>query len=142
MILNSNFSVIPTTNFGANSCVLLESRGGKKIGPSARNPDYSKQLTRILKLLKKHKCIIVRIEVASQVAYRKGGTRKLTLSYPIRMAQVTSIDGLRKDIQTAQRNLVQRPGASGGNTTKRICIWIKVGPLVPAIGLSTLLTES
>jgi len=55
------------------------------------------------------------------------------------MANVASIDKLRNDIQAAQRSLVQRPGASGGNTTKRIGIWIKVGPLVPSIGLSAIL---
>lgn len=139
--LNSKFTVTAASQYGADSLIVLDSRGGRKTGPSARNPDYSKQLSRILRLLKKHSCVIVRIEVVSKVAYQRGANRKLALRYPIHMSKIASTDQLRKDIQAAQRGLVQRPGASGGNTTKRIGIWIKAGPLVPAIGLSTILTE-
>jgi len=137
--LNSKFTVTAASQYGADSLIVLDSRGGRKTGPSARNPDYSKQLSRILRTLKTHDCVIVRIEVVSTVALQRGTNRKLVLKYPIRMANVASIDKLRNDIQAAQRSLVQRPGASGGNTTKRIGIWIKVGPLVPSIGLSAIL---
>jgi len=137
--LNSKFTVTAASQYGADSLIVLDSRGGRKNGPSARNPDYSKQLSRILRTLKAHDCVIVRIEVVSSVALQRGANRKLALKYPIRMTNVASIDKLRNDIQAAQRSLVQRPGASGGNTTKRIGIWIKVGPLVPSIGLSAIL---
>jgi len=138
--LNSKFTVTAASQYGADSLIVLDSRGGRKTGPSARNPDYSKQLSRILRTLKTHDCVIVRIEVVSTVALQRGTNRKLALKYPIRMANVASIDKLRNDIQAAQRSLVQRPGASGGNTTKRIGIWIKVGPLVPSLGLKHLLS--
>ena len=138
--LNSKYHVGVAVSFGADVMIILESRGGRKTGPSARNPDYSKQLSRILRKLKKHECRIVRIEVLSKVAYQRGDKRKLALNYPIQMSQVSSIEDLRKDIQAAQRNLVQKPGASGGNTTKRIGIWIKVGSNIPAIGLKYLLS--
>jgi len=138
--LNSKFTVTAASQYGADSLIVLDSRGGRKNGPSARNPDYSKQLSRILRTLKAHDCVIVRIEVVSSVALQRGANRKLALKYPIRMTNVASIDKLRNDIQAGQRSLVQRPGASGGNTTKRIGIWIKVGPLVPSIGLSAILT--
>lgn len=137
--LNSKFTVTAASQYGADSLIVLDSRGGRKTGPSARNPDYSKQLSRILRTLKAHDCVIVRIEVVSTVALQRGANRKLALKYPIRMANVASIDKLRNDIQAAQRSLVQRPGASGGNTTKRIGIWIKVGPLIPSLGLKHLL---
>jgi len=137
--LNSKFTVTAANQYGSDSLIVLDSRGGRKTGASARNPDYSKQLSRILRTLKTYDCVIVRIEVVSTVALQRGTNRKLALKYPIRMANVVSIDKLRNDIQGAQRNLVQRPGASGGNTTKRIGIWIKVGPLVPSIGLSAIL---
>ncbi len=139
--LNSKYAVVEASQHGADSLILLESRGGRKTGPGARNPDYSKQLNRILRRLKKYECIIVRIEVVSTVAYQRDANRKLALRYPIHMSKIASTDRLRKDIQGAQRSLVQRPGARGGNTTKRIGIWIKVGSLVPTIGLSTILTE-
>jgi hypothetical protein len=139
--LNSKFAVSAANEYGADSLIFLESRGGRKTGPGARNPDYAKQLDRILRALKKHDCVIVRIEVVSKVAYQRGATRRLSLKFPIRMSEVESIDQVRKDIQAAQRSLVQRPGASGGNTTKRIGIWIKVGPLVPALGLKHLLSS-
>ena len=138
--LNSKFTVTAASQYGADSLIVLDSRGGRKTGPSARNPDYSKQLSRILRMLKTHDCVIVRIEVVSTVALQRGANRKLALKYPIRMANVASIDKLRNDIPAAQRSLVQRPGASGGNTTKRIGIWIKVGPLVPSLGLKHLLS--
>jgi len=140
--LNSKFTVTAASQYGADSLIVLDSRGGRKTGPSARNPDYSKQLSRILRILKTHDCVIVRIEVVSTVALQRGANRKLALRYPIRMTKVASIDKLRNDIQAAQRSLVQRPGASGGNTTKRIGIWIKAGPRVPAIGLSAILVET
>lgn len=140
--LNSKYTVIGSAQYGSDVLVILESRGGKKTGPSARNPDYSKQLSRILRVLKKHECQIVRIELLSKVAFKRAGRRKLALKYPIQMSGVASIEDLRKDIQSAQRNLVQKPGASGGNTTKRIGIWIKVSFNVPSIGLAALLTEN
>jgi hypothetical protein len=140
--LNSKYTVIGNAQYGADVKVILESRGGRKSGPSARNPDYSKQLSRILRKLKRYECQIVRIEVLSKVAFKRGARRKLALKYPIPLSQVSSIEDLRKDIQAAQRSLVQKPGASGGNTTKRIGIWIKVGFNVPAIGLAALLTEN
>jgi len=140
--LNSKFTVSAASQYGAESLIVLDSRGGKKTGPSARNPDYSKQLSRILRTLKAHDCVIVRIEVVSTVALQRGANRKLALKYPIRMANVASIDKLRNDIQAAQRSLVQRPGASGGNTTKRIGIWVKVGRHVPTIGLISVLGEN
>jgi len=138
--LNSKFTVTAANQYGSDSLIVLDSRGGRKTGPSARNPDYSKQLSRILRKLKTHDCVIVRIEIVSTVALQRGANRRLALKYPIRMANVASIDKLRNDIQAAQRSLVQRPGASGGNTTKRIGIWIKVGPLVPSLGLKHLLS--
>ena len=140
--LNSKFTVTAASQYGADSLIVLDSRGGRKTGPSARNPDYSKQLSRILRTLKTHNCVIVRIEVVSTVALQRGANRKLQLKYPIRMTKVASIDKLRNDIQAAQRSLVQRPGASGGNTTKRIGIWVKVGQHVPTIGLLSVLGES
>lgn len=140
--LNSKFTVTAASQYGADSLIVLDSRGGRKTGPSARNPDYSKQLSRILRTLKTHDCVIVRIEVVSTVALQRGANRKLDLKYPIRMTKVASIDKLRNEIQAAQRSLVQRPGASGGNTTKRIGIWVEVGRHVPTIGLMSLLGEN
>jgi hypothetical protein len=74
------------------------------------------------------------------VAFKRGARRKLALKYPIPLSQVSSIEDLRKDIQAAQRSLVQKPGASGGNTTKRIGIWITVGSKFAIFGLKQLLS--
>jgi hypothetical protein len=138
--LNSKYSVLPIAQHGADCLVILESRGGSLTGKSARNPDYAKQLSRILRVLKSNFCQIRRIEVLSTAAYRTGSPRKLKLTYPIKLSQVQSIEELRKEIQAAQRTVSQRQGASGGNSTKRIGIWVKAGPLVPSIGLKTLIS--
>ena len=139
--LNANYSVVPTSDHRADSLIILESRGGTKTGRTARNPDYAKQLSRILRLLKAESCVITRVEVLSTRSLRNNVPRILKLNYPINLKQVASAEKLRAEIQAAQRTIAQRPGASGGNTTKRIGIWIKAGPQIPSIGLKSLLTD-
>ena len=138
--LKSNYSISPSAEHRADSLIVLESRGGAKAGKNARNPDYSKQLSKILRVLQENQCIITRIEVLSTTAFRTKTARKLKLDFPIHVSQVASIEKLRQRIQGAQRTVSQRPGASGGNTTKRIGIWVRSGPSVPSLGLKTLIS--
>lgn len=65
---------------------------------------------------------------------------KLSLSYPIKLSACQSIETLRKEIQRAQMTIGQKPGASGGNGTKRIGIYVKVGPIIAVKGIEALLT--
>jgi hypothetical protein len=138
--LKAAYFVSPSAEHRADVLVVLESRGGSKSGGKSRNPDYAKQLSRILRVLQKSECTITRIEVLSRNAFRTRAERKLKLTFPIEMSQVASIERLRQEIQAAQRTVSQRPGASGGNTTKRIGIWVKVGSSVPSVGLMTLIS--
>jgi hypothetical protein len=140
--LKATYSVSPSVEHRADVVIVLESRGGSKSGGMARNPDYAKQLSRILRVLQKSECTITRIEVLSKNALRTRAERKLNLKFPIQMSQVASIERLRQEIQAAQRTVSQRPGASGGNATKRIGIWVKVGSNVPSVGLKTLISEN
>jgi hypothetical protein len=137
--LKATYSVSPSVEHRADVVIVLESRGGSKSGGMARNPDYAKQLSRILRVLQKSECTITRIEVLSKNALRTRAERKLNLKFPIQMSQVASIERLRQEIQAAQRTVSQRPGASGGNSTKRIGIWVRSGSVVPALGLDFLL---
>jgi hypothetical protein len=139
--LRASYFVSPTAEHRADVLVVLESRGGSKSGGKSRNPDYAKQLSRILRVLQKSECTITRIEVLSKNAFRTRAERKLKLKFPIQMSQVASIERLRQEIQAAQRTVSQRPGASGGNTTKRIGIWVKVGLHVSSVGLDALLRK-
>ena len=131
--LNSNFKIVQTGKHSADVLIILESRGGT--GANARNPDYSKQLSRILHILKKNSCIITRIDLMSQVAINTLKDPKLKLDYPIVLAKRSSIEVLRKEIQSAQKTVGQRPGSTGGNSTKRIGIFVEVGPKLALLGM-------
>ncbi len=135
--LNSNYKVLQADKYSADVLIVLESRGGAS--HNARNPDYSKQLSRILRLLKKTSCTITRVDLMSTVAQNTLKDPKLNLSYPIKMSNCQSVETLRKEIQRAQMTVGQKPGASGGNGTKRIGIYIKVGPIIAVKGIETIL---
>ena len=132
--LNSKFSIEQTNKHYSEVLIILESRGGA--GLNARNPDYAKQLLRILSILKKNSCAITRIDLMSQVAINTLKDPKLKLAYPIVLAKCSSIEILRKEIQSAQKSVGQRPGAKGGgNSTKKIGIFVKVGPKLALLGV-------
>ena len=136
--LNSNFRILQTGKHSAEVLVILESRGGT--GVNARNPDYAKQLSRVLRILKKNSCIITRVDLMSQVAINTLKDPKLKLDYPIVLAKRSSIEVLRKEIQSAQKTVGQRPGSTGGNSTKRIGIFVKVGPKLALMGMQEALS--
>ena len=136
--LNSNFKIVQTGKHSADVLIILESRGGT--GANARNPDYSKQLSRILHILKKNSCIITRIDLMSQVAINTLKDPKLKLDYPIVLAKRSSIEVLRKEIQATQKTVGQRPGSTGGNSTKRIGIFVKAGPKLALMGMQEALS--
>ena len=135
--LNSNFKIVQTRKHSADVLIILESRGGA--GPNARNPDYAKQLSRILRVIKKNSCVITRVNLMSTHAINTLKDPKLKLEYPIVLAKNLSIEILRKEIQSAQKLVGQRPGAKGGNSTKRIGIFIKVGPKLGLKGMQVVL---
>ena len=135
--LNSNFKIVQTGKHLADVLIILESRGGA--GTEARNPDYAKQLSRILRIIKKNSCIITRIDLMSTHAINTLKDPKLKLNYPIVLVRCSSIEILRKEIQSAQKSIGQRPGAKGGNGTKRIGIFIKVGPKLALKGMQVVL---
>ena len=136
--LNSNFRILQTAKHSAEVLIILESRGGT--GVNARNPDYAKQLSRVLHILKKNSCTISRIDLMSQVAIKTLKDPKLKLDYPIVLAKRSSIEVLRKEIQSAQISVGQRPGALGGNSTKCIGIFVKIGPKLALKGMQVVLS--
>ena len=136
--LNSNFKIVQTGKHSAEVLIVLESRGGT--GVTARNPDYAKQLSRLLRILKTNSCIITRIDLMSQVAIKTLKDPKLKLDYPIVLAKRSSIEVLRKEIQSAQISVGQRPGALGGNSTKCIGIFVKIGPKLALKGMQVVLS--
>ena len=136
-VLNSNFKIIQTPKYSADVLIIQESRGGSS--HNARNPDYSKQLSRILRILKNNSCTITRVDLMSQVALKTLKDPKLKLAYPMVLNKYPSIETLRKEIQLAQKSIGQRPGAMGGNGTKRIGIYVKVGPRIALKGMEVIL---
>ena len=95
--------------------------------------------TAILQVLQKSGCIIPRIELLSRVAINNLKDLKLDLHYPILLYGESTIDDVRKMIQSAQQSKGQEPGATGGNGTKRIGIYVKTGPTIAAAGLKAVL---
>ncbi len=139
-MLDSHFDISLSDHDGADVLITLSSRGGA--GEKARNPDYAKQLDRILQILQKTKCTIVRIDLLSTVAVRNLADLELALPYPIDLNGEISIEEVRKMIQHAQVKKGQRPGATGGNSTKRIGMHIKTGPQISIAGMRAVLGDS
>ena len=135
--LNSHYKIEISSKYGATVLIILESRGGT--GPSARNPEYAKQLLRILEILKINECDILGIDLLSTVAIKNLKNLLLELTYPILLNQSVSLEHVRKMIQSAQTKKGQRIGAKGGNSTKRIGIYVRTGPIISAVGIKAVL---
>jgi len=139
IILNSHFEIELSDQEEADVLIILSSRGGA--GEKARNPDYAKQLARILKEIQKSGSIITKVDLLSTVAIANLADLALDLPYPIRLEPETPIEDVRKMIQNAQLLKGQKHGASGGNSTKRIGIHVKTGPNVAVAGMKAILTD-
>ena len=138
-VLNSRFEIQPSDRTDSDILIILESRGGS--GETARNPDYGLQLSRLLRILLFNGCVIPRIDLLSTVAVKNLEDLALELPYPIRSDSLLHVEELRKMIQRAQVTKGQKPGASGGNSTKRIGIYVKTGTLVAVAGMNALLGD-
>jgi len=90
-------------------------------------------------LLQKNSCTITRIELLSSFALKNVKKTKLNLAYPIDLSKSTNIESLRKAIQNAQKPIGRRPGVQGGNSTKRIGIFVKIGTPIAVAGIKSVL---
>jgi hypothetical protein len=138
-ILNSHFEIALSDHDDADLLIILSSRGGT--GEKARNPDYAKQLARILLNLQTRNCTIIRVDLLSTVAIKSLVNLALDLPCPIDLNGEIPIEEVRKMIQNAQLVKGQKPGASGGNSTKRIGIHVKTGPLIAIAGMRAVLDD-
>ena len=136
-MLDSKFEIWPSDHTDSDVLIILESRGGS--GSKARNRDYGPQLSHILRTLQLNDCIIPRVELLSRVARKNLKSLSLDLPYPLLSDKRVDIEDVRRMIQRAQVTKGQKPGASGGNGTKRIGIYVKTGNLVAIAGVKTLL---
>jgi len=132
---NSKFRVGVSSKHGSDLLITLDSRSGAKGSPSERNPDYIPRLGQILSVLKATQCTVVRIEVVSNNKRLSPRQRLLSLTFPIVMKDVRSIDALRREIQAAQRRVGREPHKAGGNNTKKIGIWIKASKMTAVMGI-------
>lgn len=114
--LDANFSVSQGVR-GSTLEVTLEARGG------GRNKDYARALELLLSAIAIAGGRIERIEVASQPALQlTEGERTLPLKYPLRLDADVDLGTLRNEVGRLQIPIAQRPGAKGGNSTKRLRI--------------------
>ncbi len=113
--LDADFSISAESDQGGNFSVVLESRGGD------RNPDYADALETLLRAIGVGRMQVVCIEVCSTQAQQlPASDRRLGLDYPLKPNPGTDLSDLRKEISRLQIPIAQRPGAKGGNSTKRI----------------------
>lgn len=103
----------------------MESRsGGAPDGRGRRNSDYFPALTLLLERLAAADAVLTDAFVdSSATGDLPVDKRRLHLpvaDYPLRLAGVRDIEGLRVDLCRAQRPVGQRPGVRGGNNHKRV----------------------
>ena len=107
----------------------MESRSGMSGRRAPRNPDYNPALTVLLARLGALNAVLVDALVDSRHTQDLGlpeADRKL-IQAPIRLAQETDADALRRRLGTAQAKIAQAPDAiKGGNSTKRIRLRLDV----------------
>lgn len=114
--VNARFDV---EEHGGVPHVVFHSRGGKRGSDSERNSEYRTGLGLLLRRLHQHGAAIARIEVDSAKA-RALAVEKRTLSVDV--SDLSAPDLLSRAIGTATRAVGQKPGAKGGNDTKRLRI--------------------
>ena len=123
-LLDATFAVEATTG---GFDLILESWGGPSPGGRPpRNPDYNPALEVLLARLGKIQAEVQLCVVdSSTMRLRPLSDRQLVLPehpYPIALAEIVDVHGLRLEIGRAQRTVGRRPSSNlnGGNNTKRI----------------------
>lgn len=115
--------------------LIMESRSGASGSRPARNPDYNRSLTVLLSGLAALDAVLVDALVDSQLTRELGlpeAERRLA-EVPLRLADVTDKEALRRKMGTAQSRIGQAPDATkGGNATKRIRLRVEVPGYEPA----------
>ncbi len=125
--LQATFSVDPLPEA---LTVVLESRGGSRGASNERNRQYNEGFELILARL----ALIGATLTDAAVDSRETARARLSLeerrlqirrhSYPVTMPDVRDFDDLRKDLCRAQRAIGRIAGATGGNNTKRVRLFI------------------
>lgn len=106
--------------------VSINSRGGSKGSPSARNTDYTEGLRLLLSRLAVVDAVITDAAVDSTATRdRTLEERRLALDYPVHLSAAGDISALGREVQRSQTTVAHAAAASrGGNSTRRICMWV------------------
>lgn len=132
-LLDAEFSVDESTWPHATFDVVIESRSGRRDGPTARNPDYFMALREILATIADVRGEILNIDVDSQkMRERPREERRLKLTFPIPLHAESDIEQIRLEITSGQRPVGQSSGARGGNNHKRIRLSIRASEECPS----------
>lgn len=99
--------------------VIFHSRGGKRGSEAERNSEYRRGLALLLRRLYARDFTIARIEVDSTKA-RSLPRAERTLDVPLDDLSISEV--VAKQIGAAAKKVGQKPGAKGGNDTKRLRI--------------------
>jgi hypothetical protein len=132
-VLDAEFSVVDADG---HLDLILESAGGNSAGRPARNPDYRETLGLLLYRLRGHDATIEDALVDSRYTQQEGipAAERRLIDGPVRPADVEDLTMLRGQLNTRQSHIGQMPGASGGNTTKRIRLQLALPDFGPGDG--------
>lgn len=124
--LDAEYTVEPDAPYLA---LIIDSRSGMSGSRPPRNPDYNQALTILLERLAQLDAVLVDALVDSRRTQQLGlpeSDRRL-IAEPIRLAQVSDMESLRRGMGTEQAKIAQAPNATkGGNSTKRIRLRLQV----------------
>ncbi|MEV0730679.1 HNH endonuclease [Polymorphospora sp. NPDC050346] len=128
--LNAKFSVEPD---GDDLAIILHSGGGRTRSGSSRNADYRAALTLLLVRLREHDAVLQEALIDSTaVAHLPEPQRSLLVS-PIKLADESDMEDVRRRLTAAQGSLGQRPGAiKAGNNSKRLRLRVSVPGFTPS----------
>lgn len=129
--LNSSFAVEETP---AGLTVVIESRGGTRGEPDARNLDYGRGFELILRRLQEQGAAIVDATVDSRATqHLSADERRLAIEgkpYPI---TIEDAEDLQRRMGAAQARVGREPGARGsGNRTKRVRLVLGFPGVLPS----------
>lgn len=109
---------------------FVSSRGGKKSGPSSRNPDYNEALEALFQHHKTRNSVLEDILVDSKIvkemhpALRR--VESAEINYPLNMNKIEDVSQFRRNVGNIVKDIGKRNFSKGGNSNKKLLIRFRV----------------
>ncbi|WP_125777878.1 hypothetical protein [Antribacter gilvus] len=116
---------------GDDLSLVVESRGGTVGTASARNTEYTRGFTILLRRLSDLGATVTDAAVDSRGTKNVAWSDRRLSPVPARLGEIADIDELAKALMRSQGRVGQEPGAKGGNTTRRMRLLLDVPGYTP-----------